>query len=381
MNKILLNEVNKIHATQPTCALAVLMSIRSRIEQKMGILDRIGNLYGEGSRGVLIIGKAGTGKTRFLRSIYDGLGLEYGNGRWLSSVGASTGVGVFEILEMFNDSIIFADELNLNTPMHRHVIKQISNGEILKPKHKDIDPTPFTGLVVSATNGVKVPRGHSELEDLLAVLDRFMIVKSYAPKHNASNIMKMVLRGNKSNDPNWHDIATALTNPKALMLSDGEQDELALMWDEKAKEILDPGRAQFRMCHAAKDIFLFVKRFFSIDNMCKDKEALGLVRTMMDDCILFNPIGILHLDPIEEVIYKKVKSKSCVETKEIFVAVEKSGMAMSRQYLHRVIDRMVNNRIFYRTRKGQYSLKVVVENKKSASNTLDEVKKMMEGCL
>ena len=133
----LINQLKMISPKQYTLTAAVFMAIRARLEFKAGLANRIGRVFPNGSRHVLLVGKAGTGKTRLLRKIYDKLGLggtnNYGRqvGKWVASAGASTGVGIYETLEVYNDSIIFVDEMSMDSRQHLHILKQIGNGEIM----------------------------------------------------------------------------------------------------------------------------------------------------------------------------------------------------------------------------------------------------------
>ena len=147
---ILLQEMSKLHH-QITVTAAILMGIRGRIEFKLGIPNRIGSVFKDGNRGVLIVGKAGTAKTRCMEQIYNGLQLEKLNregkqvGKWFSSCGSSTAIGIYETFELYSDSIIFLDEFNLDTRANLDIIKQICNGEISRIKHGSIEPIEFTG--------------------------------------------------------------------------------------------------------------------------------------------------------------------------------------------------------------------------------------------
>ncbi|MHA2340773.1 MAG: hypothetical protein ACXADW_02800 [Candidatus Hodarchaeales archaeon] len=252
--KKLIEEIEKVNGVQPTTVAAMLLAIRARMEFKTTIDNKIGKAFPNGNRGVLFIGKAGVGKTRFMTKLFDGFGLNSVNkeghviGKWLPSTGGSTGVGMYEVLETYNDSIIFADELSLDTEKHVHVIKQIANGMLCRPKSGSIESIPFDGLLIGAANSVRLPGNNRDLEHLLATLDRFMVVKVQTAGRSPSETMRMVLSGKKEPEADWDTLAKALARKGAENLSPGELDTLRKIWDAKALEILDPTRAQFRNC-------------------------------------------------------------------------------------------------------------------------------------
>ncbi len=180
--KRLIEELKNVHNGQPTAVAAILMAIRTRMEKKSGVKNALGKVF-NGNRGVMFVGRAGVGKTRLMKKIWNGLALWSiaSDGRalgvWLPSTGGGSGVGIYQLLEEFNDSIIFADELSLDTSMHVHVLKQVAHGELCRPRHQHIGVTPFTGLLVGATNAIKLPGG-TKMEHLVATLDRFMVIQS-----------------------------------------------------------------------------------------------------------------------------------------------------------------------------------------------------------
>jgi len=365
----LINQIAKLHPRQYTLPASIFMAIRARLEFKAGFNNRIGRVYPHGNRHVLIVGKAGTGKTRLLRAIYEGLGLDGVNaqgqqvGKWVSSAGASTGVGIFETLEVYNDSIIFIDEISMDTTAHLHVLKQISNGEIMRPRHENINPTPFTGLVLTATNAITLSRNQGNaLEHLLSVLDRFTVVKACGSLMNPIETMDTVLRDSQIGQANincdWTAISIALTRKTEVDLNKDEETILQKTWSEKSKEILDNTRPQFRNSWTALDIFLFVKRFLGINDITKSLEAIKLAQDMVNDCIIFNPINILWLNPLEEVIYEEIARKSVASIQEIMTICERSGQLISHVSIYKILNRMIINRVICRSDRGKYSVKI-----------------------
>lgn len=363
MSKKLIAEICHVHPQQPTAVAAILLAIRARMEHKAKLQNRIGKTFPNGNRGVMFVGKAGVGKTRFMKKVFHGLGLEGVSaegkviGKWLPSTGGSTGKGMYEVLEVYNDAIIFADELSLDTDQHVHTMKQIANGELVRPRHGNIESVPFYGLLVGATNAIRLPGGTRDLEHLLATLDRFMVVKAKTAHRTPSETLEMVLTDDQGTEPNWKAIAKALMSKNVRNLNTNEVTKLREVWKTKSREILDPTRAQFRNAHAVVDIFLFCKRFFGVKDLTQDKEAMAFTCKMVDDCILFNPVGLLWLSPLEQVIYDVVSSKETVPTSEIINRIAGTGIYCSRMTVMRTINRMMDNHLIVRTSHGKYSTK------------------------
>ncbi len=376
--KKLLAELNKVHV-QTSMVAAMLLAIRARMEHKAGHKNRIGKGFPNGNRGILFVGKAGVGKTRVMSRLFEGLNLgstnEEGNvvGTWLPSTGGSSGVGMYEVLEMYNNSIIFADELSLDTEMHVHVLKQIANGELCRPRHGSIDTIPFQGLLIGATNAVKLPPDN-RLEHLLATLDRFMVVQAKTEHRTPLETLDMVLDDEESPVPNWDMIISGLTRNKLYDLNAKEKSQLKIIWKNKSREIIGSQRDQFRNSQAAIDIMLFTKRFFGVNDLTTDKVALDFATQMIDDCILFNPIGILWLNPLQQVIYDKVKSLESVTTAQILTSVSKSGISVSRQSVAKALNKMIENCLLLRIDKGKYSTKLPVEVVESVGGLASVVK-------
>lgn len=380
MENLILKEISRIHPSQPTIPATILMAIRARMEFKAGVENRIGKCFPDGSRGVLMVGKAGTGKTSLMQKIYHGLGMDDvdydGNalGTWISSADASTGVGMYQLFEHNSDSIIFADELSLDTKLHVKIIKQIANGQIVRPRHGNIEPINFTGLLIAATNAIKVPNNTKDVEHVLAVLDRFMVVKTKKPKISASETMRNVLDGidMEPEEPNWKTISRAIVRPSLNDLSGREKILLKRIWAKKARQILDPTRAQYRNVHAAIDIFLFLKRITGVKDINDHKDIAQFAAKMIDDCIIFNPVNILWLEPIEEIIYESIERRKVTSMSQILIDVKKAGLDNSRQHVHKVIDKMLRNRLIWRPSHGNYSTSVVLNHGMAENSLIDD---------
>jgi hypothetical protein len=236
-----IREVKKISHQYQIPSL-ILMAIRARIELGAGVENRIDQAFESGNKGVLLIGMAGSGKTRSMRAIYDGLNLGSINsngryvGHWASSVGGGSVVGIYQILETYNDSCIFLDELNLDTKAHCEVLKQISHGELRRPIHNKTEATPFHGLVISSCNGIKLP-SNGQLPHLLATLDRFMVIRALPPKIKHEDYIDIILNGkNQTKEVDWKIIQSSLLSDNYSDLNTKEKELIKILWKVKVKE-------------------------------------------------------------------------------------------------------------------------------------------------
>lgn len=366
---MLIEQLKNLHH-QATVPAAILMAIRAKIEAKREVKERINKGF-EGNRGVLVVGKAGTGKSRVMKKIYNGLGLDTINsagkqvGKYLDSAGASTAIGIYETLEIYNDSILFIDEMSLDTPKHLHILKQVAHNKIARQKHNALDEFDFTGMLVCSTNAIRLPRSNN-LRHLFAVLDRFYTIQAKPPDKKPEDYADLILGEEEEKDVDWKIIRQALMREGAELPNRKEKAIFKHVWRKKTGEILDPTRAHYRSCQTAYDIFLFVKRFFNTD-LSKDKMALKFAIRMINDTVSFNFIGLLDLTPLEEVIYNKIASKAEVTLQGIVGECESVGMSVSVRHIHNVLNKLIYNRIIFRSRHGYYSIKKIEGTKQKKS--------------
>ncbi len=363
----LIQELEKIHP-QRTIPFIILMALRSRIEFKKNIKNRICTNFKNGSKSVLLVGKTGSYKTSSMRSIFDGLNLDQLNssgkvvGKWYSSSGPSTAIGIFEILSIYNDSIIFLDELNLDLPAHFHILKQVCNGQISRPKHDAIEPIDFTGTVISATNSIRIPKVNN-LEHLLATLERFFVVKVKPFNLSPGDYLNNILNNQKENtNINWNLIKHRLVTEDVYDLNDYEKSLLRAIWNKKSEQFLDLARPQDRNCQTAKDIFIFTKRFFGLNDIRSSKKAVELAVEAINDVIIFNAINIMSLSPLEETIYNKINDGNECTLQEIIDCCDNQGMSVSIRYVHQVLNKLIQSRVIWRTKHGHYSTRRIKIN-------------------
>jgi len=363
MNPVL-RELYKIHP-QSTVAGAGLMAIRGRFEQKKGIdpSKRIGGDF-PNAKSLLIFGKCGTGKTKFMKSLFWGLGLNNVNsggdtvGIYHESAGCSTVPGIASLLENYGDCVHFFDEMNLSTVSHLHLLKQICNGKISRQRYQNVEPFPFDGLILAATNGIKPPPA-AEMEDLLATLDRFIVVEAKPAKIQPVEYFDAVLKYKKMEEgqrPDFKIISKAIQSSSDDDLCKEELAFARKLWREKSLEILDEGeRAQYRNVTAVLDILLFTKRVLKLKNLTENEEAKSFVRSMVRDCIHFNPAPLFMLTPAQRAVYNVILEKGKATTQDI---ATRCKTARGAGNIHRIIREVMGLGLAYKSKHGFYATRI-----------------------
>jgi predicted transcriptional regulator len=353
-----LGEIYKLHG-QSTIGGAAIMCLRGRVEAQKAIHNRIGGDF-QNPRSLLIFGKAGTGKTRFLKQIFYGFGLDGlkadGDivGKFHDSAGCSTTVGIASLLETYGDCIHVFDEMSFNTSGHIHLLKQIANGRIVRQRHRNTEPFAFNGLIIGATNGIKPPPVN-EIEDMLATLDRFIIVEARPAKYGPVEYFDAVIDYHSENpDINFNLLEEALNNDNFKELNKQELAFAKKLWKQKSCEILDDGeRAQFRNVRSVIDIVTFVKRIINTDDMTKFNEAKSFAKAMVRDTICFNPAPLLALSAAQKAVYNVIVTKRGSATLQDMATRCKAIHGAGN--IHRVINQLMSMGLIYRTRHGHYS--------------------------
>ena len=362
MNKNL-SELYKL-SSQSTLAGAVLMSLRGRIEWKRGWSNRIGGSF-RIPKSVLMVGRAGTGKTSLMRGVFEHLlgGAEGENAilndsgdlvaMYHPSAGSSTAVGVRETLRQYGNCVHFFDEMSLNSRAHVALIKQIANGQICAQKHGDIQPFTFDGMIIAATNGIRPPPP-AEMEDLLATLDRFILVEAKAAPHDAEGYFEAVANPAKRPAPDWGILKAALGSKNRVDLAPQEIEFARSLWSVKSAEILDNDqRAHYRNAKQVLDICLFVKRFAGCEDLSGDEECASFVRAMVRDCVILNPAPLFQMTAAEKAVFGVIVSKDGKATLQDVATRCRSVHGAGN--VHRVLNRVMSLGLAYRTAQGHYS--------------------------
>lgn len=367
----IIEQVNLINPSQRTLAFVPLMSIRARFEFKNNIPNRIGRTFENGNRGVLLVGQGGVGKTMTLRRIFEGLNLNRRNregkqlGAWIASSGASTPLGIYDDLKLYQDSIIFIDEFAMDSIKHLHILKQICSGKMTRRTALQEDSFPFSGLIIGSTNGIKMPNKIEEINHLLATLDRYWVVKVRAPELSPEEYIVKSMDQNDCDKENfveidWGVIKSHLYNMDAQVLSDKEKSLTIALWQEKAREILDVTKAQWRNSRAAIDVVLFIKRFLQIKDITKDDEAIEIIKEIMGDAIIFNPAGVMFLPVKQEIVYRLIyniagQGKQAT-FQDIINKLRECGMlGTSTRNAHRILEDLIERNVIVRSQHGYYS--------------------------
>jgi len=329
--------------------LSIFKALRAKIEHTYGIKNRIGRSFDGGFKGVLAVGQAGCGKTKTLKSIFNGLELNktdyHGNplGVWVPS-GISTGVGLFELLTQNNSAVIVIDELDANTALHVNVLKQIASGAICRMKHREIDPTPFSGVLIGATNGI--PFKKKNIDHLVAMLERFTIVHM----RGKSNLDYYVTDDNYKKelpDSVWKTIADCLLNNCAVDLTEEEHDFGRSLFEEKARENLDASKTLYRQANDVMDILLFLKRFCQVDTVLDGGLIESVAKTLVNNTIHVNPSKLICMDPVERSVYDFVDCSEDHATSftKIVEFCENNGFMVDIRTIRKILNRMVIVRI------------------------------------
>ena len=353
-------------------ALSILKALRAKIEHNYGFTNRIGRAFSDGFKGVLGIGQAGCGKTITLKRLFYGLELDKndvrGNpiGVWIPS-GISTGVGLFELLIQHNDSVIIIDELDANTTLHVNVLKQIASGSICRLKHQDINTTPFTGVLIGATNGI--PFTKKNFNHLVAMLERFTVVYINSSSHNDYYVVDNYIQDNLSTD-SWDIIIEAVTSRCNYDLSADEHAIGKQMFEEKACENLDSSKALYRQASDVMDILLFLKRFCNIKDITTNSEILDIAQQLIDVSVHVNPAKFLSMEPIERGIYNFIDSSEnhSAVLSSVLDFCERNGYSIDPRSIRRILNKMIAVRIL-----NKYAGDVFSTRHKSYNKTIGKI--------
>ena len=350
-------------------AFSMLKSIRSKFEYKKGFNNRIGASFKDGFKGVLAVGSAGGGKTTTLKTVYDGLELDKTDsngfkklGKWIPS-GLSTGVGLFELFVENNDGVIIMDELDCSSIQHVQIMKQVASGQISRLKSQNIEPTPFSGILWGATNGVNLSK--KNMSHVIAMLERFTLVNINPTKNQEETLFDDNIENKELLSENdWKEIINNLTSDCDFKLNNDERKWGKELFIEKKKESLDPSKALYRQAQDIIDVMLFVKRFFQCEDLLVDDKLKAVTEEMIRETVHSNPVKILQLSASEKDVYSFIEKDGSASFDNLVLNARTKGYLISNKKLRTLLDKMVNVRILNKYSNNIYSIKnIAPENK------------------
>lgn len=363
MNKIL-ESVKAIGYTP--ASLCVLKGIRAKIELSRKQPHRLGSHFAS-LKGVVLTGRAGAGKTHIMRQVYNGLSLAKNSAIWVE--GGATTAGRREKLKENAHSIIFWNEIACNDLQDVRLLKQITEGCISYIKYGELDETAFTGLLIGSTNDFaakgKVGR------DLEALRDRMDIVDvgppdGYNPKLAIET--EEHYYNKRAKEVDWELIAERLSVDSDTLLSSTELAKVRPFWLNKLRECLD-GRILTRAGKDFVDCFVFAKRFFGELNDKTFEVAVKLADASVSlSSIPIADISITQRDIIN-IIYNA--DDKTTTSKIIQQGLEERGRFISRQWMHRNLNRLVEKGYIVKIGHGSYSL-LKPRKLKMVSSKIDE---------
>lgn len=375
----LMTELTKIHP-QWQLPAAIFLSLRGRFERKrvdngeLALKDRIGKVFADGDVGVVMLGDRGTRKTTLMKTIFQGLGLDGVDksqnnepmAHFVKSAGMATSVGLFEMFADNPDTIMFLDEMDWDNSGHFGIFKQISNGEIMRQKHGQTEPTEFKSLVVAATNSINMPTKKSDRQHLLAVLDRFYVLVARPVQTNVHDIIDDVIEFEfGGDDVDWDYLRECLTRENFDTITEREKALVHAIWEDKERYILGGNRDQTRNVFKVIDTVLFFKRLLGVKDITKHEDIVALVNSLVDAIIMFNPASVISLkDDLDELLYNAVAnndiSNNGVRMAKILESCKEHGISVNESERRKIINRLDNlvmSSLLVRPSKGRYSVK------------------------
>ncbi len=358
MNKLLEN-VRNIGYT--SAALCVLKGLRAKIELGRKQANRLSKHF-PSLKGVILTGRAGTGKTYVCRQIYTGLKLDAFHKDGVTSAvwidGAATTVGRREKFKENPHSIIFWNEIACNDVGDVRLMKQMAEGVISYMKHGDLEETKFTGLLIGSTNDFsakgKVGR------DLEALRDRLDIVEigppdGYDPALAIEDEAHYLRRKNAKVD--WEMVAHALAAHDDEVLTAEERAAIRPFWLTKLRECLDD-RVLTRAGYDFVDCFIFMKRLFREHGGLKDPDVFEAAVNLAYESVSLNPVAIAHLGVVQrDIIYSLEtapdKTRSTNEIKEWLL---ETGRFISKSTMHRNLNQLIERGLIIKRKHGEYSM-------------------------
>jgi hypothetical protein len=363
MNKILENIQRIGHVSAVLC---VLKGLRAKIELNEKMPNRLGRHF-PSLKGIILTGRAGTGKTHVMRQVYDGLNLSNQIACWVD--GGATTVGRREKFKENPHSVIFWNEIGCNDLADVRLLKQITEGRISYMKHGDLDETKFTGLLIGCTNDFSATGRVGR--DLEALRDRMDIVEvgappGYNPLHALEAEKHYFKPGEKK--VNWELIKNALIKKECVRLTVEEIGALRPFWARKIRECLD-GRVLTRAGKDFLDCFTFCKRFFG---SLEDKEVFDTAIDLAYESVNLSSIAISNLTIVQRDIIEILKGNVSMKcsTDDIKNGLIARGRFLNKSSMFRSLNKLISSGFIIRYNHGEYSL--LQKSEKSTKKVLSE---------
>jgi len=373
----LLENVHRIgHVSASLC---VLKGLRAKIELNRKQPNRLWKHF-PSLKGVILTGRAGTGKTHVMRQIFNGLNLQSltklntQTGVWVD--GGATTVGRREKLKENPHSVIFWNEISCGDIGDVRLLKQITEGIISYMKHGDLDETKFSGLLIGCTNDFaakgKVGR------DLEALRDRMDIIE-VGPPRGYDPILAIEEEKHYfkryTEQPDWRAIADALTLETDETLSLGERDKIRPFWIYKIRECLDD-RVLTRAGNDFIDCFIFCKRFFGT---LDDEDVFEAAVNLAYDSVTINAISISDISLIQRDIIDSLRNNEgrTVSTGHLVTWLRECGRFINNSTLHRNINKLIEKGFIVKIQHGEYSLLRPTQDYSKKINEFDELLRIL----
>jgi hypothetical protein len=356
-----LREVAKINTHYPHATYAILIAMRSKFEKDQKFDDPISG-DNAGNKGVLFIGPGGCGKSHTAKKIYENVeSPPDSTTHWIASSATSTALGTLADFKDNPNGVFFMDEFSLDSAAQKHIFKQITAGRFFRRTAREETSFKFNGLVVANTNGIKFDGGAEHLD---AVLDRFWIV-DFQPKELTMQEQMDMIMGNYSQydqDIDWSMINRHLYSNSQLSLNDNEKQLVAKLFAQKNMEVL-VDKPQIRNGKAIKDIVTFVKRFSGISDVTENSDCMDAIDTMVNNCVIANPIGLVDLPREEKVVYRYIVQNDQAGhkslKKSILEHLKEQGLNRYEnspgRYAARILDRLMDKGLVVRYSHGHYT--------------------------
>jgi len=362
-----------------SASLCVLKGLRAKIELNRKQANRLWKHF-PSLKGVILTGRAGTGKTHVMRQIFNGLNLKSltklntQTGVWVD--GGATTVGRREKLKENPHSVIFWNEIGCNDLPDVRLLKQITEGCISYMKHGDLEETKFSGLLIGCTNDFSAKGKIGR--DLEALRDRMDVVE-VGPPIGYDPILAIEEEKHYfrryTEEPDWHAIADALTIETEETLSFAERDKIRPFWIYKIRECLDD-RVLTRAGNDFIDCFIFCKRFFGT---LDDEDVFEAAVNLAYDSVTINAISISDVSLTQKDIIDSLRNSTdkTVNTGHLTTWLRGCGRFINNSTLHRNLNKLVEKGFIVKVQHGQYSLLRPMQDYTEKINEFDELLRIL----